>query len=146
MKWLALILLLPSLSFANGLQLFAGNTLRHGQTEAIELNYQANTNFLHGSTLEQSITYVGSSNFKGSQPNKIIITSRVIKNFNRIYLGFGIAYSETDRYNGSQFNFNDIIGINLTSRASVRYSHYSNAGLCKGSNTGRDFLLLGYKF
>ena len=147
MKWVAtLLLLLPTFAFADNVAFCGGTSIRHGEAPVFEAIYQHPIKLIGGSTFEGALTYIGASEFRGRQPEKLAVASRLVKHFGRAYLGLGIVYSEVDSYNGSRFNFSDVIGMDVTDHVSLRYSHYSNAGLFSGTNVGRDMILLNYRF
>lgn len=140
-------LLLPVFSFADDIEVLGGSTLREGTTEVVGGIYQHHVRFLGGTNLEESLTYVGPSTFDGSQPGKFVVGSGLTKSWHFLFVGLGLtASNRDDRYSGSIFNFEDIVGAQVTKHFSVRFMHYSNAGLFRAPNTGRDIILAGYSF
>lgn len=142
----ALLLLIPAFAYADDLQVSVGSEVVHTYEKVIDATLQQPVNFLHGTIVEESATYVGSSIFKGYQSSKLEVSARLLKPYRRVFIGLGLAYGKADTYDGSPINFSEVFGVRLTDHVSIRYSHISDAGWFKGTNVGRNFALVSYNF
>lgn len=71
---------------------------------------------------------------------------RLVDGWGPVRVGLGIAYLQhTDAINGSNLNFNLLLGYRVHSRITLDYIHWSNAGTVY-PNYGRDFLVLSYRY
>ncbi len=78
--------------------------------------------------------------------NNFGVNLRLVDGWGPVRLGFGLAYLQhTDFINGSNLNFNLLAGYRLSSRWTLDYSHWSNAGTVF-PNLGRDMVTLNYKY
>lgn len=146
MKYLITLLLFCASTVNAADFLFAGGSAVHkGNTLAFEATWTKP--YRNGYSIQEGLTYVGPSvAFNVSQPSKFQVVGRIIKTWNPVFVGFGVAAANrTDRYNGSALNFNELVGVTIAKCIVLEFEHTSNAGL-KDPNEGRNLVLVGYKF
>ena len=144
MKYITLLMCLVAMS-TNATEVVGGKTVLRAPTTVVGVSIQQlSNNSFH---TEESVIVIGSSTFKNVDvPSKYGVSGRVYKDFQHLSVGFGVIYfNHVDRLNGSTFNFWDTIRYRFTNHYSVEYVHISNAGITS-PNTGRDMVLVGYKF
>jgi hypothetical protein len=123
-----------------------GTTVVRGSAPAIDLAFVYPDAAPYDARLEVGATFIGASTFKGvEQRNNFAFRAAVVDSLGSFDVGIGAAYLQnTDAYNGSNLNFQLILGYRWD-RLAVRWSHFSNGGT-RDPNKGRDMILVSWRF
>jgi hypothetical protein len=128
-------------------QMAVGSTVVRGTTPAVSVNV-VYPGRVGDASYEFGATFIGESSFRDVlQRNNFALHAGIVDGFGRFDVGLGVAYLQnTDEYNGSNLNFQLLLGYRFKSLPlTVRLQHFSN-GSTKMPNRGRDMLLFFYRF
>ena len=132
--------------FRNG---FGWMTVVRGEAPAVDLSVVLRDALEAGDTgLEVGVTFIGASTLNGApQHNNFAVRCAVVDSLWRFDVGLGLGYLQnTDVYNGSNLNFNLLLGYRFSRiPVTVRAMHFSNGGT-RSPNKGRDMLLVYWRF
>lgn len=128
-------------------QLSGGAAIVRGTAPAADLTFTESASQLHGAYWQESLTIIGTSNFRGSPaPNNFIVRGLFNDGFGRFDVGLGVSWMQNPApYNGSPVNFNLQLAGRLWGGLTLTYTHISNGG-SREPNLGRDVVLLGWRF
>lgn len=127
-------------------QVSGGETVIRGPTQVLDLTLTEPAPQLGGAYLQQSLTVIGTSTFKGQAvPNNFAARALFVDGFGHFDIGVGLSWMQNPSpYNGGPVNF----ALQLAYRfphVTATYAHMSNAG-SRLPNYGRDILMLGWRF
>lgn len=129
-------------------QIGGGSTIVRGPSAAIDLAYVYPELGPKDARVEFAATFIGASTLRDEfQRNNFALRATMVDSLWRLDVGLGIAYLQnTDTYNGSNLNFNLLIGYRFKMLPlSMRAQHFSNGGT-RSPNKGRDMLFLIWRF
>lgn len=130
-------------------QFGVGSTYIRGTAPVMDLAYVYPDAAPGDAVLEVGATFLGQSSTadNGVQRNNFAARAAIVEGLGRFRVGLGFAYLQnTDTYNGSNLNFNLILGYDVkTIPVTLRIHHFSNGGT-RSPNKGRDMLLIYWRF
>jgi hypothetical protein len=129
-------------------QIGGGGAVIRGPSAVIDLAYVYPNAAPKDAVLEVGATFIGASTLNGNvQRNNFALRATVVEGLGPVEIGLGVAYLQnTDTYNGSNLNFNLLIGYDFKIvPLTIRLQHFSNGGT-RSPNKGRDMLLLIWRF
>jgi len=124
----------------------AGSAIVKGPTPAIGLDLRYPLSGPLQTDYELGLTLIGSSTYRGDNPNQIALHAMLVDGWRAFEMGLGLAYlTNTDVYNGDNVNFRLLVRWRFTDQISLQYEHFSCAGSCE-PNIGRDLITAGWRF
>lgn len=122
-----------------------GSTIVRGEAPMVDLTITYPEAGPKDADYAIGVSFIGGSEFNGTQPNQFAWRAEVLDGFGRFDVGLGVAYLQNiDTYNGSKTNFTLSLGYRAE-KWKVTLRHYSNGGTVK-PNKGRDMLYFSYVF
>lgn len=136
------------------LRVEAGSTVLKGETAAVGMTVRWRESGPVGTDWEGGFRLIHSSDEPGrmNSPRSFTLHGQIVDGYKGFEAGFGFAFTNVDNLYHCRFTANLTAGLDghylpgkWNDRMTLRWYHNSSAGSCT-PNTGRDVIMLGWKF